>query len=189
MTDQKFIFLQRLTLIMILSLIPVTLAQAQSLCEVALNEAEQKYRSGDFSAALILINRCLIRTEATAQDKVWAYKLLGKVHIAQENPDEAKKAFALMLRLSPETTLDPTQETPEVMAIFNEVKAAFEKPRPPRAGPQPKKKGGSKKWIWIGAGGVAAVGATAILLGGGGGNGDGTTPPPTGFPLPPGRPR
>jgi len=158
-----------LFLILIFGTFPVTVAQAQDSCEVELKEADQKYRSGEFNAALALINGCLSRKEATQQDQAWAYKLLGKVYIARENTGDAKRAFRTMLELNPQMTLDATQETPEVMAIFNEVKMAFEQQR--------LRTGKSRKWLWIGAGGLTAAGITAAIILKGG-NEEGFVPPP-----------
>jgi len=163
-----------LILTLTFSAFSVAMAQAQSSCEAELNQAEQKYRSGELNAALALINRCLGRKETTKQDKMGAYKLLGKIFIAQEKPEEAKKTFMIMLTLNPQMTMDPLQETPEVITIFNEAKTVFEKqPRQPEE-PRPAKKGGSKKWLWIGAGGLAAAGTVAILILGGKGEDEGT---------------
>ncbi len=141
------------------------MSQTPRSCETELKAAEQKYVDGYLDEAVDLLNRCLNNPNTANQDKAEAYKLLGKVYIAKENRDEAKKAFTMMLALNPVATLDATKETSEVMSVFNEVKTALEKPRQPSETTQPVKKGRSKKWLWIGAGGAAAAGTAIVLYG------------------------
>jgi len=169
-------WLKHLIFFLIFSTISVTNAQVPNSCEAELRRAEQKYRAVELDSAVYLIRLCLNKKEATDQDKARAYKLLGKVYIARQDTTEAKKAFGKMLELNPQMTLDATQETSEVMVIFNEVKMAFEQKQ--------RQVGKSKKWLWIGASGAAAVGAAVAILGGGGNGAGGNG----GFVAPPGRP-
>ncbi len=184
----------------ILMVCSAAMPQTPSPCETELKTAEQKYLDGYLDEAMGLLNRCLNKPSATNQDSAEAYKLLGKIYIAKENRQEAKKAFWMMLMINPAANLEPATETAEVMLIFYEVKAALEKQRQPpeevKAAPgkqqqppeatTPAKQGRSKKWIWIGAGGAAAVGAAVAVLGGGGGGNGGRGN--GGFVAPPGRP-
>lgn len=158
--------------------------QTSRSCETELKTAEQKYLDGYLDEAVDLLNLCLNNPDVINQDKAEVYKLLGKIYIAKDNRDEAKKAFGMMLTLNPAAILDPTKETLEVMSIFNEVLTALEKQRRPPKEPKPVKKSRSKKLLWIGAGGAAAVGAAVVILGGGGNGGGGNG----GFVEPPGRP-
>lgn len=128
------------------------IAQTQSACEAALLEAEQKYQAGKLDSALVLINGCLVKKDATRQDKASAYEFLGKVYIALDEIEQAKNAFGEMLKVNSKITLDPTMETPEVMAIFNEVKQ------------KQRQAGKSKKWLWFRAGGLVAAGITAAII-------------------------
>jgi len=129
-------WLKHLILLLIFNTISAVQAETKNTCEAELRVADQKYRAGELDSAAYLIRLCLNKKEATKKDSVWAYKLLGKVYIARQDINEAKNAFGEMLKLNPKTTLDETQETLEVMAIFNEVKTTFEKQR-------------GKNWQWL----------------------------------------
>ena len=165
-------WLKHVALLLIFSTISVVQAQTQNTCVAELREANQKYLAGKVDAARDLLKKCVNKNKASKQDKVEAYKLLGKIYIAKDSSDQAIDAFKKMLKLNCQMTLDTTQETPEVIAIFNEVK-------------KQQKCGGSKKLLWISAGGGLAVAGAIIFW---------PSPKeekiePLGFVEPPGRPR
>lgn len=154
--------------ILLLSFGMISVAQTQTpdSCKAELSKAEQRYQVDDFDAARDLLNLCVKNKKASKQGKVEAYKLLGKVYIAQDSTDKALEAFKAMLKLDCRITLDSTQVKPDVFVVFKEAQ---------------KQQTCGKKWPWIVGGGLAAGGiVAAIILRPG--------PKPDEFVQPPGRP-
>ena len=174
------------------------LAQAQDQCKTELAEAEGKYRDGFFDEAISLLLGCLNKSGLTAAESEQAYLLLAKAYHANQLLKESKEALSKLLNLVPDWKPNPDTDTPPFQELAQEVIKELEQKRqqekavqktPPTKLPEPvptAKKGGGKKWLWIGAGGLVAGGVAALLL-----KGDSTSEPPPagGFPEPPGRPR
>lgn len=162
---------RRLVLLLIFGAISAVQAQVPTACETELRAAEQQFLDGKFDSASSLIRFCLKKKEATTQDSVKAYILLGKIYIARDSTTQARETFKTALKLSNcQMTLDANQETPEVMRLFKEVKKQT--------------CGKSKIWIWVGVG-VAVAGTTVAIIC------SRPEPPPLvqdGFVEPPGRP-
>ena len=150
------------------------LAQTQDSSKQELKDADAKFRNTMFEVGINLLKLGLSHKDAKKEDRVQAYMLMGKIYVALENPARAKLAFGQMLQLDREIALYPSQETPEVIRVFDEVKTAFEEELRWKTEPQHAKKW-VKKWPWIvGASFAGGVAAILILGGDGGGNGKST---------------
>jgi len=157
-------------------------AQTQENCDTLLREAEKKYNEGYFDVAIELLNRCVGKKNVPRPQKAEAYKLLGKAYISKGILEEAKNAFLNMLEQNPQATIDPSTERPDVYKVFDEVKVAFEEKQAKPGPPSEAKKGGSKKWLWIGGGGAAVALAAILIFSGGDGVDEGSLPGPEGRP-------
>jgi tetratricopeptide (TPR) repeat protein len=153
--------------------------QPSSPCASAIKDADNKYVTGDFPAAISILKDCLSKTGATTQDKINAYKLLAKTYIAQGEAEAAEKSFEQMLQLDSAITLDPQKERREVIEIFNKVKIRFTPPRPQPGSESvpPPKQGSSKTKFLIAGGGVVAGGVVLYILLSGGAGGVFPNPP------------
>ena len=69
--------------------------QTQDQYEKILREANQNYRTGKFDEAISLLNDCLIKPDITDNVKISAYRILGLVYIAKDNPDAARKSVKI----------------------------------------------------------------------------------------------
>lgn len=161
-----------------------TLAQVQGPCETEYAQAEEAYFAGAFDRAEGLLTTCLEEVSLSEEARVWFYRLLSFVYLAQRADAQARLMVESLLDVVPTYTPDETTDRPDYVALVREVKATR------MAGEAGDEERGTRLWRWV-AGGVATVAAgigAAVLLGGGngdaGGNGgNGGLPTP---PLPPG---
>lgn len=157
----------------ILNPLTATYAQAQDKCLQAFAEAKNKYYTGEFSAAIALVEECLKKSDLNTRAKKSAYELLALFHIANDDTMQATSAVQNLLELEPDYDPKALQELdapPRFISLVDRAKQAL-----------PPKKSRSKKWLLIGGGtAIIAVGITAFVLS------NGTD---EGFVKPPGRPR
>lgn len=130
-------------------------AQTKESCQSGLTLAEAFYNEAKYDSALSLLHNCLSKG-LKQPEKVKAYKLLGKVNVASGNIAAAKEAFRETLKLAPLTNLDPQQETPEIIELFEQVKIEFL-----TANESPAE---SKNWPWIAVAGAVVVTVGALLF-------------------------
>ncbi len=152
----------------------VNTCAAQEKCEKQLADAERKYFTGRFDEAINLAGLCLTDGGPSDAERLRAYRLIGLSYIAKDYLEQAKNAVEKLLKLVPTFEPDPNQDPPEFARMVIEMKQAIsaqqkteeQPPAPvePTEPVQPAKKGGSKKWLWIG-GGVGVVVAAVIFAG------------------------
>jgi len=148
----------------------VATAQAQSPCEKELAEAEAQYQLGNLDEAIALADRCLAKSDLTLAERERSHLLLGRAYQAKRLLDNAKQHLHKLLDLIPNWRPDPENDKPAFRTLAEEViKEREVKLRPGPDNPlQPPARRGSKKWLWIGGGAVAA-GTAAFLISQGGG--------------------
>ncbi len=176
-SNQAGLIFGMLCLASLLSSGAVTVAQAQTTCESELTEAKQKYEAGLFDQAIDLIDRCLNKSDLSEAAQLRAYRLKALAYQAKDYLSQAKDAIRKLLQNVPNYKPDPVQDPPTYIELVDQVRKEMQPTQPiePVTTIPTKKKGGSKKWLWIG-GGVGAAAIVAVVLGSGGGGG---TPPPT----------
>lgn len=166
-------------------------AQAQSVCEKQLANAEQLYNTGRFDDAIGVITECLGKPGLSENEKMKAYRLLGLSYIAKDYLEDARTAVKKLLDMVPNYQSDPVQDPPPFTKLVEEVKEEQQEPEPEvkkeedlkkmTQTQEPKKS--NKKWYYIG-GGVVAAGVLVAILASGGGNGE-ETPTSKALPGPP----
>jgi hypothetical protein len=121
-------------------------AQEQE-CQAALERAEDQYDVSDYSGVIRLLAPCasLIPEER----RVRAYKLLALAYLKIDERNSAKANVKDLLELKPKFNPDPNQDPREFVDLVNEAKQ--ERPK-------------SKKWLWIGGGGVVAGAVAAYFI-------------------------
>jgi len=157
-------------------------AQAQGQCEKELAEAEAKYEIGLLDEAIEMALHCLENSALTDAERQRSYWLLGKVYYAKQLLNDAKEYLRKLLEMIPNWRPDPENDSPAFQALAEEVikeVGAEKQKQPQQAAPaeqelvmpvdtstrvRPFKKSGSKKWLWIGGGAVAAGTTAAFIL-------------------------
>lgn len=170
-----------------------TLSSAKTLqpgdCEKELAASENNYREGSFDEALQILIRSIHKQGCNKREKALAYKLLGKVYIAKNYLGRARLALRKMIEMDANLVLDPRQEPPSLISLYDEVRKKLQR-RKQRVVVTPKqktRKGGTKLWPWLLGSGVAGGIAVFMVFGGGSGDGDRGIGA-RGFPRPVGRP-
>ena len=97
-------------------------ARAQDPCQVRLQEAEAAYAAGRLREVEALVAPCLT-PGAQAREKVHAYELLARAHLALDELDLAREAIRGLLRLDPGYQA-PAVESPRLVRLVAEVRAA-----------------------------------------------------------------
>jgi hypothetical protein len=145
-------------------------APAQRKCETELTDARKQFFAGNFDDAKTLVEQCLNKRGLSKDERKQAYELLAEINSSNKDTAQVKIATQELLKVDPEYK-PPDDAHPLFIRLVNEAKLAI-KP----------KKGNRKKWLWVGAGSLAAAGiATTVILISNKGDEDG-------FVLPPGRP-
>lgn len=143
-----------------------------------LNLAEENYYEGKFDEAIELINQCLQDSLIDWRHKIHAYTIITRSYLAKNELENAKKSMLKILEL--DRTYQPTieEETPQYVNLFSEVKKEQQQSEVKPV------KTGIHKWIWIGAGSIAAITFIAVISGGSGENStqNSTLPEPPYFP-------
>jgi hypothetical protein len=138
-------------------------APAQRKCEAELADAREKFFAVNFDDAKTLVEQCLNKSGLSKAERKQAYELLAEIYIGNKDTVQAKIAIQELLKVDPEYK-PPENAHPLFIRFVNEAK----KP----------KNGNHKKWLWIGAGSLAAAGVIAAIL----------SREDDRFPNPPGRP-
>lgn len=156
-------FLQRFIGAMVLALLFLTFVdvrgQQPDRPEKDLVEAERKYYKGLFDEAADLINSCLNLGGLTVPQQARAYRLFGLIYVSKNELPKAKDYVRKLLEVAPDYEPDPEEEPREFLELVKAVRS--EKPIAPVPST---KKGGSKKWLWLGGGGAVAAGAIAFFI-------------------------
>ncbi len=135
-------------------------AAAQDKCAQEMAEAREKYNNGEFSAAIAIVGNCLSKSGLTPMEQKSAYELLALIHVANDDTVLAKRELQELWTVAPNYDPSSVEEAP---ALFIRLALAT-KPSAKPSEPSPKK-GGSKKWLWIGGGtAVVAAGITAAVI-------------------------
>ncbi len=154
------------------------LADVKNSYKSQLDLAKESYYEGKFEEAIELINQCLQDSSLTWRHKIHAYTILTRSLLAKNDLENAKKSMVKILEL--DRTYWPTieEETPQYVRLFSEVKKEQQQLEVKPV------KSGIHKWIWIGAGGIAAVTFIAVISGGSGESDtqSSTLPEPPNFP-------
>lgn len=166
---------------LLLNLVAMARLQAQGQCAQKLAEAEEKYQSGRLEQAIALANQCLEKSGFALAERERAYKLLGMAYYAKGLHDAAKENLRKLLELIPNWRPDPENDSPSFQKLAEEVikeveaerqaqRQQAQKAQPPDTSqsqlviePPPTKKGGGRKWLWIG-GSAFAAGTVAFLI-------------------------
>ena len=159
------------------------IAQVEGKYGQQLDDAEQKYNTGNFDKAVEILTQVIAEKDITQDEKQRAYRLLGLTYIAKELEEDARSAVKKLLEMVPDYKTDPVQDPPPFIRLVQEVKKEEEQ----SVAAETPKEGGGIEWYWI-AGGAAVAGVAAILIFSGGGN-DNETVDPGAFPSPPVRPQ
>ncbi len=99
----------------------LSVADAQSGCSIALDDAEKLYRTGHFDAVVDAVEPCLHEAGTGRGERVEAYRLLALAGIAGDDPQGALGAVDGLLALKPdfEATL---RDPPRFARIIDEVR-------------------------------------------------------------------
>jgi len=154
------------------------LAEVKQSYKNQLDLAKESYYEGKFDEAIELINQYLQDSSLSWRHKIHGYTILTRSLLAKNDLENAKKSMLKILEL--DRTYQPTieEETPQYVRLFSEVK---KEQRQLEVKPA---KTGMHKWIWIGAGSIAAVTFIAVISGGSGESStqSSTLPEPPNFP-------
>lgn len=193
------VLIMALVIAPILDIVDTLLAMQQDKCGELLKEADGKYQEGLLDETISIVNRCLDQKGLSLEESEDAYKLLGKAYHAKGLLTQSKDNLRKLLELIPNWRPDKDLETPSFVNLAEEVIKEMEeqkqqqppvqaqkpeeqkkeepkKEEPKKEEPKPvaalpKKKGGSKTWLFIAGGGLVAGGLAFALAGGGGGGG------------------
>ena len=95
---------------------------AQTICDWStINEAAQKYQTGDFDGVIKTLNQC-IATGFTAEQKVQGYRLLGKTYLALDNDSLALRSIIELLSIEPGFHPDYLNDPPKFIRIIETMK-------------------------------------------------------------------
>jgi hypothetical protein len=153
-------------------------------------------KEGDFEAAVLKLDAAVQALEAdpgAQADLATAYLYLGVAYLELDQELSARARFRLALGRDPILRLDPRQFSPQVIRVFEAVRAehppASPGPSPPApapaavpprqvpAAPPAEEKKSRKGLVFLLGGGAAAAGVALAVAAGGGGE-----PPTTGAP-------
>jgi hypothetical protein len=130
----------------------------QSSGNQLLESAEKLYYNREFDEAKEIVNRYLQENPALQDDQIRAYKILVRINLVQGDSIQAKENVRKLLTI--DSDYEPTieQETPNYVNLIAVVKLEQSQlaEKTEASGSQ------LKKWLIIGAGGVAA--AAIIVL-------------------------
>ena len=132
----------------------------QEECENAIQEARKYWSANYDDEAIDLLTECL----PGLTDKTPAYELLALAYFSKEFREPAKNMLAILFQLVPDYEIQFGTQDAGFMKFVEGVRK-----RP--------KKGGGKKFLWIGIGATAIGGGLIVALTGGG---DGPTTLPNG---------
>jgi hypothetical protein len=159
-----------------------------------LEKGIQLARDGDFEGAVVELDaavRALRELPARKDDLVRGLVYLATAYLQLDQELSARARLREAITLDPKLELSPREFSPQLLRVFEAVRAdaglpaaspapnpspiAFPSPRVPRPSPSPspaKRRGAA---LWIVGGGVAAAGAAVAVAAGGGGGATATT--------------
>lgn len=143
-------------------------AQGPTSCDSSYTTAQEAYYAADFETAAELLRECVGRKSVSDSLRVRMYRLLGFVHLGQNEPRAARLAVESLLDLRPDYAPDPDRDRPDYVALVRKAKASR------RAEATAEEEESGRRWVrWgLGSVGAVAVGTAAVLLiGGDGGDG------------------
>ena len=132
-------------------------------CSEKLDIAEEYYYDDAFDEAQALIQVCLNDPALEEAERIRAYTILTRIFLARENIEAAKEIVLKMLAIDPAYQPTIEQETPRYVNLVAEVKKDYQAPAPVAETTQKSDKLSNKRWLWIGAGGAAAIAIIAVL--------------------------
>ncbi len=133
---------------LLFSLLPLR-AQAQDAgaCNRALQMARTEFDQGYFDRSSQRLYVCLGRGEFNAEQEREAFLLLGMIHYANLQIDEARDSLRSLLSRDPSVELNPQEYKPGFVDLFSEVRSELQPPAPPPTRAMPHRSG-----FWISAG-------------------------------------
>lgn len=175
MLRRKCLIFCSLALVLPYTIFWVAGARAQGRYETELSKAEQAYGEGLFDQVIDLVKSCLSKGDLTTAEQAWAYKLLGQVYVSKNEPQPAKVCVQKLLEVAPDYEPNRDQDLQMWIELVEAAKQERQRqiqqqqlPKPPDDKPvdraEASKKGGGKKWLWIGGGGAVVAGTAAYLI-------------------------
>jgi hypothetical protein len=123
---------------------PTSTPGTTQYAETTLSHLEQHeravhlYQTGEAEkAALILATLINDVTLTDTHTRQQAQVYLGEVHYSQENKEEARRLFEVVLTTDPDFVMDPFAHPPDVVGFFETIRAYIRPPPPPMLSPQP----------------------------------------------------
>jgi hypothetical protein len=154
----------------------VAIAQAEDKCATNLSRAQAKFDGGEFDASIALVQECLRSKDASDEQKVKGYELLGQNYLSKGSTSQADDAIRKLLAIESDYRPNPDQTSPnyvsEVEKIRNQMGSTADS-------------GGGFPWLYV-VGGAVVVGVVVALIVSK--SSDDGTPAPTELPGPPPRP-
>lgn len=91
------------------------------------SRAEELYSRGEYLLIIDFIETTLSDTVGLdTEERILLLRLLGSSYVAVGNTESAKKQFKNMLKLEPDSELDPVSVSPKIVAVFQEAKRELE---------------------------------------------------------------
>ena len=137
----------------VLSQEPDLATAQQSSGNQLLESIEKFYYNGEFDKAKELVNSYLQEKPALKDDQIRAYKILARINLVQGDSVQAKENARNLLTLDPDYEPTIEEETPNFVNLITVLKLEQS-----QLAEKTKTSGSQlKKWLIIGAGGVAAA--------------------------------
>ena len=127
-----------------------------------LESAEKFYYNGEFDKAKELLNGYLQEKPDSKDDRISAYKILARINLVQDDSIQAKENARNILILNPDYEPTIEQETPNFVNLIATVKIEQSQlaEKSKASGLQ------LKKWLIIGAGGMATAAIVVLIASG-----------------------
>ena len=183
-----------LVLIAVAMSVPVR-AQTSTVCERALDAANDQYLDAEYEEALRLVSSCLNQKDIPAEQAVSAYRLLALIHLKRDELESARAAVVNLLGIKPTYEADPVSSPPSYVSLVSIVQRELQRTAEAdtAASSEPTRTPffrRSSTWITIG-GILVGSGVATYFAMEGGSTSNGGDPPPSGpgpLPVPPGTP-
>lgn len=95
---------------------------AQSNCDWStIDDASESYNTGNFKQVIKLLEKCVTHG-FTDKQKIQAYRLMAKTHLAQDNDSLANASIAELLKIDPQFQPDYLSDSPKFIGILNAIK-------------------------------------------------------------------
>lgn len=96
--------------------------------DAQLVRAEGMLAQGQFDSAIILLHEILMDASLPADRTAKGYRLLAIAYLAKDSTDKARDAVRHMLSANPAYEPDPSQDTPALVQIIEEMKVELSPP-------------------------------------------------------------